>query len=364
MNINRGFVAYKTTSAFSGVDKVHAISKDFDVKDTTHFGIAPNHKKQGETDYQQTPLFRCAGKKYLQPDGEIGEMVWGSRAYHNAPKEMGNLSINIDFRGCEITFNPSKLLGKFSGELATPEEVHQTAGVIEKYLSEIGISTNLSSYKLTRVDIAKDREMDDLFFTYKPAIVLLKSPRQKTRREYDDGISFGNKQRQDCFYDKGLEMNPEDGGSKLMRSEFRLLKSESVDSVLNISHFMQLKDMSPQDISDVHIKHITKDLFKIKTPEQQSFSFMGDVALLKTFREQGKRNAVMEWVMLMGISNLVETRGGIDGIKLILETAGFDRSYIYRCILKISSMIHQSSFLSDAPTISTKYEEIRTKFVA
>ena len=350
MNINRGFVVFKEPPPPSGIDKIQATSKGFQVNDITHFGIVPNYKKQGERDSEQMFLFTCAGQQ-----------IYGARAFHNAPKEMGNLSISIDFRGCEIIYNPSKLLGKYSGELATPEEVHQTAGVIEKYLSEIGLSTNLSSYKLTRVDIAKDRLMDDKVFTYHQALNILEGKRMKEQVQYPDGMRLGNSSRQDCFYDKGLEIKPEDGSTNLMRGEFRLLKADPVQKVLNISHLSQLKDISAKDLSAIHSNHIAKDLYHAGDVNQVSFDFMSDVTLLKSFKEQG-RNAFRRWVMICGVEQLVSTYG-MDGIKKILQEV-FDRSAVKKNMNEIRNLVQVNSFRSDKPTLSTKYEEIRTKFVA
>jgi hypothetical protein len=350
MNINRGFVVFKEPPPPSGIDKIQTTSKDFEVKDTTHFGIVPNYKKQGETDSQQTALFVCSGQQ-----------IYGARAFHNAPKEMGNLSLNIDFRGCEIIYNPSKLLGKYSGELATPGEVHQTTEIIEKYLSEIGLSTNLSSYKLTRVDIAKDRLMDDKVFTYHQALNILEGKRMKEQVQYPDGMRLGNASRQDCFYDKGLEIKPEDGSTNLMRGEFRLLKADPVQKVLNISHLLQLKDLSSKDISDIHSNHIAKDLYHAGDVSQSSFDFMSDVTLLKSFKGQG-RNAFRRWVMVSGVEQLVATYG-MNGIKKILQEV-FDRSAVKKNMNEIKSLVQVNSFRSDKPTLSSKYEEIRQRFVA
>jgi hypothetical protein len=361
MNINRGFVVFKEPPPPSGIDKIQATSKEFQVKDATCLGVAPNHKKQGEDIINHTPLFSTNREIYPQPDGKLGNMVWGSRAYHNGPPEMGNLTINIDFRGCEIIYNPSKLLGKYSGELATPEEVHKTSVIIENYLSEIGISTNLSNYKLTRIDIAKDRLMDDKVFTYHQALNILDAKRMKEQVQYPDGMRLGNSSRQDCFYDKGLEIKPEDGSSNLMRGEYRLLKSDPVQKVLNISHLFQLKDISSKDISDIHSNHIAKDLYHAGDVNQFSFDFMSDVTLLKSFKGQG-RNAFRRWVMVCGVEELVSTYG-MEGIRKILQEV-FDRSAVKKNMSEIRSLLQLNSFRSDKPTLSAKYEEIRTKFVA
>lgn len=351
---NRDFVTDSVTHPPAGIDKLAVYSNDFEVKNDLNLGIAPNYKKQGEADIQHTPLFTCSGQQ-----------VYGSKAFHNAGEELGNLSLTINQRGYLLTWNPSKLAGKYTGELASPEEAHKGMKVIESYLSEIGILTNVSGAKITRLDIAKDRQMTNKVFAYKQAFDWLEGKRMKEQVQYPDGMRIGNTQKQAIFYDKGLELSPDSGRSNNMRGEIRLLKSDSVKRVMNLSHLHQLKDLGQSDLSNIYSGFITKDVFKIGDFNQMSFNFMSEVNILRSFKEQGKRsNPFDKWLKLHGIEKVM-TFYTIDSIKQIMQEAGFDRQAIWRATQEINKLVQMSSFLkTDDLTAGKMFEEIRQKFVA
>lgn len=315
MYINRGFAHYKSASHPAGFDKIALHSKDFEVKDILPFAIAPNYKKQGEAETQESPLFLCSGNQ-----------IYGSKAFHNAGDEMGNLSINIDWRGCGMSWNPSKLLGKKIGSLASPQDVQNGVNIIQDYLTTIGLSTNLSSYKISRIDLAKDREMTDKVFTYHQALQMIDGKRMKEAVQYPDGFRIGNQSRQSIFYDKGLEIEPKAGATNNMRCEMRLLKSDAVQKVMNISHVHQVHNLQTQDVSKIYSGFLSNDVFRIGNYQQMSFDFMTEVSILKDFKQKG-RNAFKIWMMLMGFDKAMATFGK-DGIKKIMQEAGFHRNYI------------------------------------
>lgn len=350
MNNNRDFVADFAHTHPAGVDKILVHSKEFEVKDSINLGIAPNYKKQGEAEIQHQQLFTCQG----QP-------VYGSKAFHNAGDELGNLSITIDWRGCSMGWNPSKLVGKYTGELASPKDVQNGLNIVQDYLSEIGLSTNLSSAKLTRFDIAKDRQMSNKVFAYKQAFDWLEGKRMKEQVQFPDGVRMGNQQRQAIFYDKGLELSPTKGRSNNMRCEMRLLKSESVQRSMNLSHLHQLKDLGQDDLSNIYSSFITKDIFRIGDFNQLSFDFMSEVSTLKSFRHQGSK-AFDNWLILHGIEK-VTALFDADSIKQIMEEAGFDRYAIRRAIEKMRRFRQMSAFKNPHST-GQMFEEVRQKFAS
>lgn len=352
MNNNRDFVANFAHLHPAGIDKLAVHTKEFEVKETLDLAIFPNHKKQGEADIQYKPLFTCAGQQ-----------VYGSKAFHNAGDELGNLSLTIDWRGLSVIWNPSKLAGKYTGELASPEDAHKGSKVIQDYLSEIGISTNISSAKFTRWDNAKDRQMTNKVFTYRQALGCIEGKRMKEQVQYPDGMRIGNKQKQTIFYDKGLELSPDNGRSNNMRCEIRLLNSDSVQRVMNISHLHQLKDLGQDDVSNIYSAFITKNVFKIGDFNQLSFDFMNQVTILKSFKAQGY-NGIDKWFKLHGIVNLISLYG-IDVVKQIIQEAGYDRYAIRRANEDMTKFLQMSSFLkNDEQTIGKMFEEIRQKFAS
>ena len=374
----------KETFHPSGIDKVQVISRDFEVTDTLQFAVIPYSKKQGKADFPEIPKRKdhfendCDYAEYLiqkkeQKEEEKkyeqipifslkGQPFYASKIYHNAPSEMGNLSINIDVRGAQIIFNPSKYLDKYSGELATPQETYNLITDIQKYLTEIGFKSNLSNFKLSRIDIAKDRVMSDKVFTYQEVFNLFSAKRETRKTLYPDGLTIGNASRQDCFYDKGLVIKPKDGSTNLMRGEFRLMKHKSIKDTLNISHFGQMKEISTKELSYIHSNHIQKDIYQAGDLNQQSFDFTNDVTLLKSYRQQG-RGGWKKLVMMKGVDYFLKIRG-IDVFRQILDASGYDKSAISKITKEVKEMERLLSFLPNAPKLSVKYGEVYEKFVA
>lgn len=354
MNINRDFVATLTTPPPAGFDKLGISSKDFEVKDTINFEIDHNRKKQGQSEIIETPLFMCQGKQ-----------VNGTKAWHNAGEEMGNLRVNINYTGLGISWNPSKLLGKYTGEIASPNDVQEGIKIVQNYLDEIGISTNLQNHKLTRLDFAKDRQMSDKVSSYLPALRLLNGKRMNDQKLYPSGLLFGNRQKEYCSYDKGEEINPDNGSTNNCRGEVRFLKDESVQRYLKFSHLHQLKDFAQGDLTKVYSDFFLDQVFRMeKVGEQLSFNFLADINFLSEAREKKKQNAFKEWIMLFGVEHMLEVYG-MDNIEKILKEAGYHRVTIinymnyFRTLISKSKMYH-----SGRPSIGQKLNEYREKFAS
>lgn len=352
MNKNGDFVAKVAHTYPAGIDKLIIHTKEFEVKDIFNLGIAPNYKKQGQDEIEHQQLFICSGQQ-----------IYGSKAFHNAGEELGNLSLTIDWRGLSMAWNPSKLAGKYTGELASPQDANNGVKIIQDYVSEMGVLTNVSSAKFTRWDNAKDRQMSNKVFAYRQALGWIEGKRMKEQVQYPDGMRIGNKQKQTIFYDKGLELCPDSGRSNNMRCEMRLLNSDSVQRVMNISHVHQLKDYGQDDLSKIYSGFLTKNVFKIGDFGQMSFDFMNEVNILRSFRKQG-HSGFEKWLMLHGVEK-VSALCGADSLKQILQEAGFDRFSVRRCIQKMNKLLQMSSFLkNDEQTAGKMFEEIRQKFAS
>lgn len=344
----------------AGVDKLQVYTRDFQLRNTLNFSLLPNYKNQGEEDIKPTPLCRL-----YDSDGLAGEILEGSKAFHNAGDQFGNLAANIDYRGLSVNWNPSKLAGKYTGELASPEEVKESLPKIESYLSDIGVRLNLSECKISRIDLAKDREMEDKVFSYSPAFSVLEGKRMKERVQYPDGVRIGKGTRQGIFYDKGLELKPKSGSTNNMRGEVRLLKGKSVQRVLSVLKLSEFTSLHQEDISNIYSNYINKDIFRLGNSDQLSFDFASEVRFLKSFRESGRRNAFKYWIMTEGMEVKLLKLGGTEGLRRVLEEAGFTPRYVHDCLRECREILSQKSFQdSDTKTLSQRYEEIRYKFTA
>jgi hypothetical protein len=357
LNNNREFApfngAFPQNQPDLGVDKLQVFTREFTITDTRNLCIVPNAKPQGQEEAMPTKLFPCAGK-----------WVEGSKAFHNADPEQlsgGSLSVNISQHGLIATFNPSKILGRYSGELASVQDCRQVSVQVETYLQGMGIMFNPLNAKLNRIDFAKDRQMSDQVFTYSQALSLLRASRMKEQVQYPDGMRLGNRQTQGIFYDKGLELKPAEGRSNLMRGEMRLLTSDSVSKRLHISTLSEFTSLHQTDIRPVYANYITKDLYHDGQASQLSFNFMQEVEYLRSLKGGG-RNAFKKWVMIYGIEILL-CKYTTDGIRAILSEV-FSRNKVKDYMDEINTLLMRSNAMPEAPTLAQKFAEVKDKFVA
>jgi hypothetical protein len=225
----------------------------------------------------------------------------------------------------------------------------------------MGIMLNPLDAKLTRIDFAKDRQMSDQVFTYSQALSLLRASRMKEQVQYPDGMRLGNRQTQGIFYDKGLELKPEEGRSNLMRGEMRLLTSDSVSKRLHISTFSEFTSLHQTDIRPVYANYITKDLYHDGQSSQLSFNFMQEVEFLKSLKSEG-RNAVKRWVMMHGLETLF-CKYTTQGIRAILSEV-FSKSKVTNYMHEFNALQFRSNAMPEPPTLAQKFAEVKDKFAA
>lgn len=354
MNNNTLSVNYKFTPPPVGLDKLTLHTREFEIKDTLQLNINSNSKEQGKRDIDHKPLFKVGG-----------ELVTGSKAWHNAEDGYGKLAVEINWKGLAVRWNPSKLAGKYTGELASISDVSASIPVLENYLQQIGILLNLSECKLSRLDLAKDREMSDRVRSYATALSSLDGKRMKERVQYPDGVRIGTQTKQGIFYDKGLELKPKEGSTNNMRGEFRLLKGKPIQATLGISKLRDLTSLHQQDISTAYANYINADLYRIGNADQLSFSFTNEVDTLRFYRTHYKRNAIYAWLIEESIQMKLERIGDMETLSQIMLEAGYTRQAVYNAKRMIERILKQSVFSRNSyQTLGAKREEIRQRFVA
>ena len=183
----------------------------------------------------------------------------------------------------------------------------------------------------------------------------------KEQVQYPDGMRLGNRQAQQIFYDKGLELKPSDGKSSLMRGEMRLLTSESVSKRLHISTLSEFTSLHQTDIRLIYSNYITKDLYHDGQASQLSFNFMHEVEFLRSLKSEG-RNAVKRWVMMHGLETLF-CKYTPQGVKSILSEV-FSRNKVHDYMDEFNTLQLRSNAMPEAPTLAQKFAEVRDKFVA
>lgn len=354
MNINTHFAPLKGATPPCGIDKLILQTKDFEVKDTRQLTIVPNAKKQGEDDTQNTPLFHCNGA-----------VVNGSKAYHNSKDEGGTISANINWAGLSITYNPSKMLGKNVGELSSVADVQTVSAEVEKYLFSNGIVAPLSGAKIYRIDLAKDRSMNQKVFAYSDVFNLLRAKGYNQKVQYPHGVRIGNRKRQGIFYDKGRELFPRGGDTNTMRGEVRLMTNQTLTKRIGISTMADLYHADTNYLNQTYNHWVNVDMFHYNDDGQIAFDFVNEVSILQNFKEQG-RNAFKRYLMLRGVEATMLIVGGMDNLKRLLSEV-FHRNRVNDCMKEVEELMRLKAEMEkerEQDTLSSKYEELRLKFVA
>jgi len=353
MNINTHFAPLKSAYPPVGIDKVIVQTKEFDVFDTHQLTIVPNSKKQGDEEAVNTPLFTCRG-----------HVINGSKAFHNSIDEEAVISANINWAGLSVTYNPSKLMGKPMGELSNIADVRGITSKVEEYLRANGISAPLNSSRIYRLDMAKDRGMNQKVFAYKDVFDVLRAKGYHKKAQYPNGVLIGNRKRQGIFYDKGRELHPRGGDTNIMRGEVRIMSNQTVVKKLGIATLTDLYQTDENYLNTSYNNFISADMFHTQGKgAQYSFDFMSEVSILKSFKEQG-RNAFKKYLMLRGVEATMLVVGNMENLRNLLGEV-FHRNRVNEYLSEAEELMRMKSIVDgERVTLSSKYEEVRLKFVA
>jgi hypothetical protein len=346
----------------TGIDKLILTSPEYLVKEVNSaiFGIDTS-TKQGATEGELP---------FLLHDGR-GREVRAHRIYHNSKDGIGNYT--IDSRGLLVQFNPSKIAHPYQLAEVGSTGYMEALAKVKAEMAEVGLITNLEEMKLSRVDVAKQAEMEHPCYQYEAAFKLMKGRRVK-ERAYEGGYLFANKSNQCMFYDKRAELTYQkmdavlDGEQNFMRAEVRALKSKPVAAILGVNSLAQLNQLSSTEISGSYNKYITTRIFaQLKTGRQLSFNFNSEVEIMRQHYLQHFRGGWQKYLINEGIDITLMKVGGIDMFGKICSEAGYSRMQVDRIKAELQQMLLQKAQidkLREVVTPATLIAELHEKFAA
>lgn len=338
----------------AGIDKVQIQTRDFKIQGTYNLKVTPLSKPQGSDGIENPqPLFAL-------PQGEL---VYGSHAKHYGEGKYEGIVLSINRYGMSITFNPSKHLGKFSGHLADVSDTVNSLTLIEEYFKTLGIQYSTSDSNITRFDVAKDRLMTDKVWTYQGAWNIIDPTRLKEAGAYSTSVLFANKSKEFSFYDKDFEMT--ENLSNKMRGELRLLKPDSVKSVMNISKVNHLSKLDDEFYRSAYKEYILKDLYHTPKEEQLSIKYATENKTLTVYLDELGRGGAIHYISMGGVSNNLERIGGVKEFRNILkESERFTNEGIRLIIRKTEMLVRLEGQCNSIMTTADRYNEIRMKFAS
>lgn len=177
------------------------------------------------------------------------------------------LYLTIDNKGLRFHFSFCKIYGLKDNFY--PLGVNSFFIILEnlkKILYDIGIISDLNTFKILRLDIFKNVMTNKNFYAYSTILRSLELKRTH-KRDYVDGFLSSNSYREICFYNKVRELSEKLGtayvkqvynfqGENIIRGELRLLKHREVKK----NNIIYLKEIPEKwsYLKEIYIDYLKK----------------------------------------------------------------------------------------------------------
>lgn len=299
-----------------------------------------------------------------------GEELYCKSLYANDPD--GKFKIDIArFReapSCLVTFNPSKYLGKDYCDLASSEDVKNVLSSLESTLyDQYSLKINLSNAKISRIDFAKDREMNYHTYMYEKVFSLLRLKRQTKHAIYPHGFLQGNRQREFVFYDKAVEvLKNKINSSPYMRAEYRLLQTKVVGA-FGLGSPSDLYSYGNDGVNYLYNVLLSKDLITDKDELTKGVAnsvldFTDVISLLDSISKSGaKRNTALLLAAHFGVESMFSMYDRNQWKNLLLQR--YERNHVNNTLNQLESMLKSIKSANNF-SIVAGYHEIKSKFAA
>jgi len=336
-----------------GIDKVHLTTQDFMVHDQYELdGVPPMRVKGIDTEP-------------IGFDGS-GEAIYGKLIDNS---DFGQLTINS--KGLHINTNPSKHLHPYH-LLTEPKAAKGQFQALQKHIDSLKIGVNVEAMRICRLDPSKQTEMSQPVSVYSDALRVLRGKNRARATNYLSGHRFENKSRGATFYDKGLEVFTKQDiqipETNLLRAETFMKKSRTVSlNTMGINYLPDLYAASQEQLDTAYHKVMKGVVFPEQQGEQQVMNFTQNVNILKAMKQETPRAAWSRFVNIHGITSLVEQCGGMAGLDVLLEAAGYTRQSRYRMKREAEAMILKKGFIDSSKNMvstASLLQEIQDKFLA
>ena len=290
----------------------------------------------------------------FEPEFDIlktgSEAMLGRSAYLNS--EDGLLRIDIDWRGLKLTTEVPKWYGEHNFMPVSERQFPEFSESIKRRLEKENIDLDIDNSRVSRLDLFRNAKMPTEPARYFPVLNTFCSGQMKINAfGYGcQGITFQNKQRAACFYDKRLHLTrkgydvqgiPENS----LRGELRLKTSEAVRRHgSGLQTFGDLRQNFSL-LDEVYIRQMKKVVFHDGVIEQKQLDLFG-IADAVWNECNGDFEA---WLMTMSIENLLIIFESTQRIKEFLETKSPHRSTTMRRMKKIEEIRARRMKCIEAP---------------
>jgi hypothetical protein len=315
----------------ASVDKVQLWTDNFLIDPKSDIDIQPHilnlsDSQLGQKEYQ-SPLLTLSD----------GTDIHASKAYKNT--DSFNLSIQRKSGRAYLTvsFNPNKLSHYYKPLTDyTLRNTHICS--VRDSIHSMGIDFDFEGSKLTRLDLAKDKQFPKALSNYHPILQSVSAKRQ-SGRAYFDTYTIGNQSHQTVIYDKSLESKIPNM-SNLIRCEVRALKGRSVSNFMGMKSVSDLMESDSDTLTSIYNKHLRDRVFVTYSPDKHEIET--ELKLLQYFMEKSSQNWVSNYLQHSGVFLIIEKFGSIESFVTHLQDLGLSRQKSHRWKHKLIIKIRES----------------------
>jgi hypothetical protein len=300
------------------------------------------------------------------------QIVEGAKAYFN--DERFNVSIvpishqEPDAMSCTVQFSVPKVANGSNYHPLQPREAREAVKEVERDLRRIGISTNIETARVSRLDTFKNVVAEEPFACYHPMFALLNGKRMQ-KRDYGTTFLWHNTQQELCIYDKLAEMAHLKADvrrlpANTIRFEHRLLKSRKVTETLGgirtVHDLFSGYDVLPR----VFEKAMRENVFSYDVAQVEAIITSELERDMAHFREHSGRNWMQQYLKAFGLFHLLQ-RTEIETVKRIVDKLSDDRTKAWRVHKDLEKLRMDGAALRvvgrSRRTVGTLYRELRSK---
>lgn len=339
----------------AGIDMIYLHTNDFRLNDVDGWSIG-------------------AGQKV----GERSE-TWGIASNGmelNAPSYYVNRGKDNDYpctitarqSGLHIQLNPSTLQHPYelSADLSTPVEA------VKDHLNGFNVDVDLHTMNLTRVDLTKQRQMEQPCYTFNSVFTALKGKRM-TSKQYEGGYQIGNRSRSAVFYDKSKQLTEVKGieiPPNLLRGEARFTNKRTIGNArtgIGAGMLKDLETMPVEQLTDAYNRFMRDSIFRVKEGHQMTINFHTEHGILGDLIKAKGRKGIRIYERINSVEHIVLTFGSIESYRDALMDHGIPRSTAYDRANELRELIQQKVFIDKRrkdSTIATTLDHLINVFTA
>jgi hypothetical protein len=309
-------------NTLGSIDKVSLWTSNFQVKPEATLTIQPRAFSLSDGPSEtENPLF-------VDTDGRP---IYGQKAFANSDRY--NLTVER-LEGSEflsISFNPNKFAHYYQGTTDTDQMRHQISSVGHDLL-ENGIVLDFEGLKVKRLDLMKQRQLDEPLSSHRAVLSSLSAKRQTTRA-YLDTFLIGNQQHQTTFYDKGVEAKVPNLPN-LIRCEVRALRSRTVQRIYGIQTVSDLLTTDLETLTEGYNQHLKGSIFTHH--QNPSENLASEIQKLEYYLQTYERSGVNHYLRNAGIEQVIRKFGSVEALVDTLQSLGLSRQKAHDWKRKLS----------------------------